>query len=709
AQGAPDSAVTEAGAHYAARGPLAGLTVAVFGAHHRDLWAEPVKAEVLALHGARGYRVLGAASLVLLEPALALEDNRGVRWRFTPLDPQFGEVMTALADNPGAGLVLQDLVSARHPGAPLVASALACQAGVAHPEPALRFLPDAPDLGPSRERFGGQLGWLTPAPRGADSVRLTAQALLQALEANPALPVDTLDYLRARLFDILVGDADPAPERAPWARGGDGRWRPAPRLRWDAFARYGGVVAFLARPVMPEATTFGPEYPGRLGQNPAQFILDARLLAPLPESAWDSVAGSLAAALDNDVIAEAVAALPPEWNPDGGAELATALRARRDHLREAARSLFERLRDDPPEGSDLRAATLRQALASEDPQHLNGTFFAPWYNFQVQSDIGLFVSGGPSWTTWAPGYAPWQRRARARLGYATGAQAFRLEAQLEQHWQNSALWLRLDGLASGVEVLRFYGYGNETPTDSADTDFYRAHQTHYVAGAWLGTQAGERGEFAAGPVVQHVTTRDGSNLVNEVRPYGSEDFSALGVRGAFRWDSRDAPAAASRGVLLDVGGSWYGGWLDAEAPYGELHLLASTYLSPGDWLTFAPRLGARHAWGRFPLHEAAFIGGHERVRGLEPNRYAGEAAAWVNTDTRVRTGTVPFLVDWDFGVVGIADLGRVWLGGESSDRWHLGAGGGFWMMLPERGLAATLTAVASEGRLGFAVDLRFDY
>jgi hypothetical protein len=709
AQPIPDSATAAAGAHYEARGPLAGLTTALFGAHHRDLWAVPVRSEVLALGGPRGYRVLGVGGVSLLEPSLAFEDAGGTRWSFTPLDPQFGSVVASLADHPAVGVVLQDLVSARHPGAPLVASALACHAGVAHPEPALRYLPRSPALGPAGERFGGRLGWLSPVSAATNGTRTTAQDLVEAMDAGAAVPVDTVEYLRARLFDLLVGDADPVPERAPWALDADGRWRPAPRIRWDAFARFGGLVALLARPMMPEAATFKPEYPRRLGQYRAQFILDARLISPLPEPVWDSAVAGLARKLDDAVIVDAVASLPREWRPDGGVAMAAALRARRDQLPEAARRLRERLRDDPPKGSDLRVASIRQALSGEETQPLSGTAVSPWYGFQVSSDLGIYLAAGPSWTTWAPGHAPWERRVRARLGYATGAGAFRLEAVAEHHWENSPLWFRLDGLASGIEVLRFYGYGNETPEDSADADFYRAHQTHYVAGAWLGRTAGANAEFALGPVIQHVSTREGANLVNELTPYGSEDFSALGIRGAFRWDSRDAVAAASRGVLLDAGGSWYAELLDSEAAFGELHLLASAYLTPRPWVTFAPRVGARQVWGRFPLHEAAFIGGHERVRGLAPNRYAGEAAAWLNTDTRVKTGGVPFLVDWDFGVLGIADVGRVWLGGESSDRWHLGAGGGLWMMLPDRSVAATLTAVSSEGRLGISFDLRFDY
>jgi hypothetical protein len=704
---APDSATAAAGAHFATTGPLGPVARALFGAHHRDLWAAPVTAALIPIAGPGGYRVIGAASLVLAEPALTLEDAGGVRWRFTPLDPQFGSSIALLPAHPAAVHVLQDMVSARHPGAPRVAASLACQAGVAHSAVVLRYLPDTPLLGSFRDRFGGRMGWLTRAP-ASNGAPITAQELLRTLDQDPALPVDTLAYLQERLFDLLIGEADPIPARAPWVPGTDGRWQPGPRIRWDAFSRYGGLLTFMARPIMPEAATFGPEYARRLGQNPAQFILDARLLAPLRDAVWDSVAGVLAGRLEDQVIAEAVAELPAGWDV-GANDLAAALRQRRDRLAEAGSRLRERLRDDPPKESDLTTSSIREALASEEVKPLQGTARTPWIAANINSDLGLFVAAGPSWTTWAPSYSPWQRQVRAQLGFATAANAFRLELQGEFHWPGSARWLRLEGLASGVEVIRFYGYGNETRKDSADVNFYRARQTHYVGGAWIGTQAGAHGEVAAGPVAVHVTTREGATLVNELQPYGTDDFSAVGLRGAFRWDTRDNTVAAHRGVLLDLGGSWYADWLDAVEEFGEVHGGVSTYLTPHPSVTLAARVGGKHAWGEYPLHEAAFLGSRGTMRGLDPNRYAGDAAAWVNTDLRVKTGTVPFLVDWDFGVLGIADGGRVWLEGENSGRWHTGFGGGVWMLLPDRSMAATFSAVRSEGRLGVAMNLKFDF
>ena len=81
----------------------------------------------------------------------------------------------------------------------------------------------------------------------------------------------------------------------------------------------------------------------------------------------------------------------------------------------------------------------------------------------------------------------------------------------------------------------------------------------------------------------------------------------------------------------------------------------------------AARAGGRANFGTYPWYEAAFIGGSENVRGYHSERFAGEL------------GTVNLIFPLRFGVYGFADVGRVWLAGESSDKWHPGYGGGIFL------------------------------
>jgi hypothetical protein len=62
-----------------------------------------------------------------------------------------------------------------------------------------------------------------------------------------------------------------------------------------------------------------------------------------------------------------------------------------------------------------------------------------------------------------------------------------------------------------------------------------------------------------------------------------------------------------------------------------------------------------------------------------------------------------------FGVLGLADLGRVFLKGESSERWHTAWGGGLWMAVVDPKNVASLTIATSEGHVRFYLHGGFSF
>ncbi len=57
------------------------------------------------------------------------------------------------------------------------------------------------------------------------------------------------------------------------------------------------------------------------------------------------------------------------------------------------------------------------------------------------------------------------------------------------------------------------------------------------------------------------------------------------------------------------------------------------------------------------------------------------------------------LLPGELGLVGFQDVGRVWLRGESSDKWHLAYGGGIYFTPFNSVLISVLGAVSEEERL----------
>jgi len=82
----------------------------------------------------------------------------------------------------------------------------------------------------------------------------------------------------------------------------------------------------------------------------------------------------------------------------------------------------------------------------------------------------------------------------------------------------------------------------------------------------------------------------------------------------------------------------------------------------------------------FEFYQAATLGGTKGLRGFREERFTGESALAFSGDLRYsfdrfKTGLLPLQI----GVFGGYDIGRVWLDGEDSDRWHDSFGGGFWV------------------------------
>ena len=91
-----------------------------------------------------------------------------------------------------------------------------------------------------------------------------------------------------------------------------------------------------------------------------------------------------------------------------------------------------------------------------------------------------------------------------------------------------------------------------------------------------------------------------------------------------------------------------------------------------------PPRGARRVWGRYPWFEAARVGGSGSLRGYSTGRFMGDAAVYGQTEVRVPLSRATLVVPGTVGLFGLADVGRVYLEGESSDIWHAGFGTGLW-------------------------------
>ncbi|HWA56561.1 MAG TPA: hypothetical protein VG692_04865 [Gemmatimonadales bacterium] len=794
-----------------------GLYRFLFGSGYRELWIRPFQVPVLDLATYAGGLTPVARTGGQQTRALRFRAPDGREFFFRSLDKDPSTVLPPDLRGTVAGSVVQDQTKSALPTAPLVVSRLLAAAGIPHAEPMIVALPDDPALGEFRPVFAGLVGTIEARVGGSGLNEhfdgaleiISSDSLMTLLDRSTHDRVDATAFLRARLFDLLIGDWDRHRDQWRWARFDSSeprRWRPIPLDRDQAFARYDGLLLGIARQAgAPQLTNYGPEYPGMTGATWNGRDLDRRLLVGLERTDWDSVARDLRFSLRDSVIREAVRALPPEHYTIIGVTLIDWLRLRRDLLPDAARNFYRHLAGQvdvhATDGAD-HATVTRTRPGELDLTIRTAGDSAPWYRRHFRADetsdlrvflgdgpdtalvtgagdgitvrvlgeggadllsdstesgknrfyddpagpaktagidqsvdrrlprlppganprappprdwgtrwqanlwasagpdIGLFFGGGQTFTTYGFRKFPFASRHKVRVGFATGPTAFRAEYRGEWQRENSGTRLGLLARGSGIEVIRFHGFGNEIAAPRGD-EFYRVTQQQYLLSPQVLFQLAPKLSLTIGPDVKLVHTdvrRD--RLLYSLDPYGDGTFGEFGAGADLVFDARNRASAATHGGRIAVGGTVRPPWWDVKETFGDVHGEATLFLSPKMPLdpTLSFRVGGRKIWGAFPYFEAAFIGDRSTVRLGRENRYAGDASAYGSSELRVQLFRTSIVVPTDVGVFGLADGGRVWLDGESSDKWHSAFGGGVWLGFLSPANTISVAVAASEER-----------
>jgi len=839
-----------------------------FGGGYRDLWEAEIELPVLDLAVMGGGLVPTGRFGGLQTAVLGLKgpDGRAYTFRGTDKDP------STMLDEDLLDTVIQTMVqdqmAAQNPGAPPVVSLLAEAAGLLAIQERLMVMPDDPVLGEYREEFAGMVGAFYEFPtaetashpgfHGATEI-IDHKELYERLEQGGE-SVDAEAFLRARLFDILIGDFDRHRKQWRWAKlPNDPRWKPIPEDRDMAFVRYDGAGIRAASLYFPILQNFGPKYPAISGLTLHGWEQDRWLLPALSWEQWDAIARDIQSRISNRVIDLALGTLPIEYAALEHERMRSALRARRDTLHEAARSYYEHLagqvdvqtsnaaetievtrdaeggtkvevsigaagttpifsrrfspretrevriylRDgddrvrvtgspgclrlsgcvrlrviaglgkktlddsqsggthvyDEHESMDVVEGTLTRVHHSpyeppapdsgfvdvdDVPPRDWGSEIFPVPVFGYERDVGVFIGAGAIYKRYAFRKHPWSSRFALSGGWATEANEPRIKFDSSFRLERTTnLLLNFDILYSGMEVLRWYGFGNETG-DNENDSFYRVrNRLYYAAPSFTLAFDEDRLKLGTGMYIGNSKTKDGNRFINVDDPYGGGDFGLMSFFVNGRYDTRRLreqdvsgmdlrfhknPAAGYpvSGYLVDLRADVSPPALDVVSTWGSVEGAASIYLTGrgeeewGRWgwlerFTLALRAGGRATFGKVPYFQAAFIGGgdfftgHASVRGFRDQRFAGDHAFFNNNELRVFLFRNKLLVPCDIGLIGFADVGRVFVDGENSNKWHVGGGGGVWFAPLSRVNTISLSIANSEEETLFYMRMGFHY
>lgn len=323
------------------------------------------------------------------------------------------------------------------------------------------------------------------------------------------------------------------------------------------------------------------------------------------------------------------------------------------------------------------------------------------------SDLGLFIGGGFFTTGYGFRYVPYSDSHSIMAGYATSAQSGIFDYRGDFRKPNSSLFSTFSVRASGLEFLRFYGFGNETSEDESD-DFYKIRQRmisvfpalHYSFSPSFEIYGGFQSKYNA-------AKDDPDTLLGQIRPYGYANFLQVGLRLGFKWDTRNPLKASDPGFRIGVEGFVYPKAVTVEDTISGIEGEAAAYLSLAESLILALSVGGKKISGKVPYTEAAYIGGASTVRGYDKNRFAGDASLYGRIELRLILGKAIFIIPGEYGIFGLTDIGRVYLKGESSNKWHPAYGGGIFFSVLDLATVFSLAVATSEERT--AIYIRAGY
>lgn len=233
--------------------------------------------------------------------------------------------------------VVQDQISSANPYAPLVVAALANTAGIRHITPQIVYVPNSARLGEFEKEFAGTICIFEERPSGNEKNILNSEKLFERLNNNPNHRVDAQAFLKARLFDMWIGDWDRHEDQWVWAgvKNGDRTfYQPIPRDRDQAFPKLDGIIPQLAARKWAVRKTQNFDYTIRDidGLNLAGHYLDRNFTTELTLAQWLSVVSELQARMTDESIEKAVRQLPAPIFALSGEDIIGKLKKRRDDL-----------------------------------------------------------------------------------------------------------------------------------------------------------------------------------------------------------------------------------------------------------------------------------------------------------------------------------------------------------------------------------------
>lgn len=256
--------------------------------------------------------------------------------------------------------LLMDVFTGSHPYAPFTIDKLAEAIDIYHTKPVLYYVPKQKSLGEFNVDYGDELYMIEERTDeghgdkknfGFSNNLISTDDLRKNLLKDEKYVLDQETYIRARLFDMLIGDWDRHQDQWRWAEFKEGDkivYRPVPRDRDQAFSVFGDgfFLRFLtnAMPGLRGMRSYNEDLKAPKWFSYSAYPLDM-LLINANKEVWDKQVARIQSQITDEVIEDAMNKFPDEVKDETVNDIKRKLKGRRSNLQKISDRYYKYLNE----------------------------------------------------------------------------------------------------------------------------------------------------------------------------------------------------------------------------------------------------------------------------------------------------------------------------------------------------------------------------
>ncbi|WP_372752113.1 BamA/TamA family outer membrane protein [Labilibaculum sp.] len=318
---------------------------------------------------------------------------------------------------------------------------------------------------------------------------------------------------------------------------------------------------------------------------------------------------------------------------------------------------------------------------------------SPGVNLNFVSDDGLILGAGMNIKSQGFRKEPYGSLHKFNVNYAFAYPSVELKysGEFKQLFRKTDFGMSIEYNTPNFQGY-YYGLGNETENIQSDDDEYnRIRMAQFVVHPKFRKYFGNTQSISLGVFYQQLELKATPDrfVTDFTNPYNNLDAATdfnmreyVGVSFNYLWDSRDNKVLPARGIYWSSNWKYFQGLNKNDHNFNKVETDLRFYLSFGrpQRTILALRAGAAHNTSGYSFSQANTLGLKSNLRGYRQDRFAGDDIVFQNSDFRLRLARFKsYFLGGELGVLAFNDFGRVWVKNESSNEWHHGYGGGFWI------------------------------